>query len=304
MEIECPICSKSAHTVYLQGARMDVSCERCGKYCIGIPIAGSRELAEHEKRHILAGAIRNLSGQGIKVEILNLEDIELVLDSVTAPSDPLETIDLLLHHLLPKKGGKASEYVEWSAPTDYPILYARDSEEFKYYIEKARELKLIEPHPNGIKYRLSLKGWRRLAELRKYERKSDQAFVAMWFDSSLDEVWENGFKPALDETGYKPIKINWEEHNEKICDRIIATIRKSGLLVADVTGQRHNVYFEAGFAMGLGITVIWTCHKTDIENLPFDTRQYNHIVWEKSEDLKEKLKNRIEAMPIRPRKGP
>lgn len=86
-----------------------------------------------------------------------------------------------------------------------------------------------------------------------------------------------------------------QEHNEKIDDRIIAEIRQSSLIVADFTGQRGGVYFEAGFAKGLGIPVIWTCHEDGVENLHFDTRQYNHIVWESPEDLKTKLINRISA---------
>jgi nucleoside 2-deoxyribosyltransferase len=59
--------------------------------------------------------------------------------------------------------------------------------------------------------------------------------------------------------------------------------------------QRGGVYFEAGFAMGLGKLVIWTCHEDDVEKLHFDTRQYNHIVWTDATDLKEKLMLRIEA---------
>lgn len=115
-------------------------------------------------------------------------------------------------------------------------------------------------------------------------------------------MWENGLKIALEQTNYIPIRIDRTEHNDKIDDRIIAEIRKSGLLVADFTGQRGGVYFEAGFVLGLGIPVIWTCRDTDVEKLHFDTRQYNHIVWTDSSELKEKLINRIEAtLPNRPK---
>jgi len=299
---KCPICLNPATITPLStGTAFNVSCKVCGKYLISYPVADSNELLYHEKRYLLSGAIRNLSEQGVKVEILTLEDVETILDSVSVPSDPLETIDWLLKYL---KTSKADEYVPLNLANDYPILFAKDTNEFVYYLQKAHELGYTEQA--GHSYRLDLKGWERLDELRKYERKSDQAFVAMWFKPDhpyLSRAYENGFKPALEETGYKPIRMDWEEHNEKICDMIIAEIRKSGLLVADVTGHRENVYFEVGFAMGLGIPVIWTCHKTDIEELPFDTRQYNHIVWSGSEDLKERLIKRIEAMPIRPRKG-
>ncbi|MDP8228612.1 MAG: hypothetical protein P9M15_04080, partial [Candidatus Electryoneaceae bacterium] len=91
--------------------------------------------------------------------------------------------------------------------------------------------------------------------------------------------------------------VSRDEHNEKICDRIIAAIRRSGLLIIDVTGSRPAVFFEAGFAMGLGIPVIWTCKSGEEDDINdnFDTRQYNHIIWDDAEDLKEKLKNRILA---------
>lgn len=123
----------------------------------------------------------------------------------------------------------------------------------------------------------------------------------MWFSDEVDSVWEDGFFPALNKLGYQPLRIDKKEHNDKIDDHIIAEIRKSGLLIADFTGNRNGVYFEAGFAMGLGIPVIWTCRKDHIEKVHFDTRQYNHIVWETPEELKEKLTYRIEAtIPNRP----
>ena len=122
----------------------------------------------------------------------------------------------------------------------------------------------------------------------------------MWFNSDLDEAWEKGIKPALKECGYKPVRLDFQEHNDKICDRIIAEIRKSGLLVADFTGQRGGVYFEAGFALGQGIPVIWTCRENDIQRLHFDTRQYNHIVWNHPEELKQRLIDRIQATIPRP----
>lgn len=111
----------------------------------------------------------------------------------------------------------------------------------------------------------------------------------------MDGVYASGIQPALEATGYKPVRIDKHEHNEKIDDRIIAAIRSSGLLVADFTGHRGGVYFEAGFAMGSGLPVIWTCRSSDIQAAHFDTRQYNHIVWSDPDELRDRLIQRIEA---------
>ncbi len=140
-------------------------------------------------------------------------------------------------------------------------------------------------------------GWARIAELErgKTNEVDKQVFVAMWFDSSLETVWREGFQKAIEETGYQALRIDLHEHNEKICDSIIAEILKSRFLVADFTGHRGGVYYEAGFAKGIGMDVIWTCKEDEIEKTHFDTRQYNHIVWNDEKDLYEKLKRRIEA---------
>ena len=80
-----------------------------------------------------------------------------------------------------------------------------------------------------------------------------------------------------------------------IDDRIIADIRRSKFLVADFTGQKHGVYFEAGLALGFGKPVIWLVRENEFDKLHFDTRQYNHIGWTEPQDLRARLFNRIEA---------
>jgi predicted heme/steroid binding protein len=186
-------------------------------------------------------------------------------------------------------------WAEFNLAHDFSLLYCEDQQEFFFYIKRARELGLLES-TTSTGLRLTYSGWNRLKELSKTSIKSKQAFVAMWFDASLDSAWNDGFKPALKSCGFDPMRVDLEEHNEKICDRIISEIRRSGLVVADFTGQRGGVYFESGFAMGLGIPVVRSCHKDDISTLHFDTRQYNHVAWETPSELKEKLENRIRAM--------
>lgn len=146
---------------------------------------------------------------------------------------------------------------------------------------------------------LSVGGHARLSELRQQRTNSSDAFVAMWFDESMDTVWEEGIKPGIQDAGYRPVRIDGTEHNDKIDDRIIAQIRRSRFVVADftqgMTGARGGVYYEAGFAHGLNLPVIFTCRKDLIESVHFDTRQYNHITWESVAELRSRLAERISA---------
>jgi len=142
---------------------------------------------------------------------------------------------------------------------------------------------------------LTIKFWERVDNLKAQELDNKRAFVAMWFDESMNEYYKNGIKKALEEAGYLPVRIDLQDFNEKICDEIIAEIRRTKFLVADFSGLRSGVFFEAGFAKGLDREVIFTVRETDIEKLKehFDTRQYNHIVYDTPEDLYKKLYNRI-----------
>ena len=74
-----------------------------------------------------------------------------------------------------------------------------------------------------------------------------------------------------------------------------SSIRSARFVVADYTGARGGVYYEAGFAHGLGLPVVFMAKEGT--TIHFDTRQYNTIFW-KAEDLadaRERLKNRILA---------
>ena len=71
--------------------------------------------------------------------------------------------------------------------------------------------------------------------------------------------------------------------------KIMAEIKNSRFVIADVTGQKNGVYFEGGHALGLGLPVIWSVRKDDADNIHFDTAQYNQIRWETPEELQEGL---------------
>jgi nucleoside 2-deoxyribosyltransferase len=136
-----------------------------------------------------------------------------------------------------------------------------------------------------------------VAALQRQRPENPQAFVAMWFNPETDDAWKNGFYPAIKCARYHPMRIDSKEFNNKIDDEIVVEIKRSHFLVADFTGHRQAVYFETGFAMGLGLPVIFTCHKKYLKKCDFDTRQYNHIVWEweSLDDLRKRLRNRIVA---------
>jgi nucleoside 2-deoxyribosyltransferase len=135
--------------------------------------------------------------------------------------------------------------------------------------------------------------WLEIEKTIKRNR-NKQVFIAMKF-KGMDSVY-NKIYQAIDEAEFIPIRIDKKDHINDISFEIQYEISKSGLVVADVTGQNQGVYFEAGYAKGLNIPVIWTCNVNEVNDIHFDTRQYNTILWEDEMDLYERLKKRIMAV--------
>ena len=142
---------------------------------------------------------------------------------------------------------------------------------------------------------LTIPGWERYEQLKQINSNSKKVFVAMSFDMDLDEIYQNAIVPACQICRFDGYRVDLDQHNEKICDKIIAEIKRARFIIVDFTKQKHNVYYEAGFARGLGLPVIWCCKKEEAADLKFDIRQYNHILWTDSADFKLQLINRISA---------
>ena len=159
---------------------------------------------------------------------------------------------------------------------------------------------LLEDQTASYRFTPTAKGWQKIDELVTKLPNTTQAFVAMWFNEAVNGAYTDEIALAIASCGYRPARIDKKEHNNKIDDEIIAEIRRSKFLVADFTCEkekvRGGVYFEAGFAMGLGIPVIWTVQKDLLDDVHFDTRQYNYIVWDTPETLRRLLAARIGAV--------
>lgn len=278
-----------------------IDCPRCGPYkytrLAFQPIPENRD-----RMHLLSGAIRFYKERALECFMVDSHLLQTIegFDETVLPLVPRN---------IPEKINRVLEYIRWHTEhpganvdvkpaIDYPIAFCRNMDELHYYIDHIHSDGLVDGTVvMGPVWHLALTpaGWTYLDNLDRVNDESTQGFVAMWFDNSVNSMFREAIEPAGKAAGYEMIRIDLQEFNDKICDQIIAEIKRSKFVVADVTGQRQGVYFEAGYALGLGIPVIWTCRSDEIDKCHFDTRQYKHIAWETPDELKEKLKNRILA---------
>lgn len=328
---ECPICcdSESVHRIIESdnqpfSSYIQISCPTCGIFRIGRDLYYPDKIKDYVHSYIVSGVIREANETFQPVIELNANNIGNYLSRSIKPATFTERLDKILL-FINKKTETAGQYVQLTY-RDYPICFAKDKHEFYYMVrilfkEEYIEFKYLyedsERWPDRnytpvssiddavegyqpidfIEGRPSIRGWEKIDKLThaNTEINNNQCFVAMWFDDSMNAIWQNGILPGILDAGYKPVRIDKVEHNDQITDKIIAEIRQSKILLADFTGQRPGVYYEAGFARALNKTVISCCRKDDLKNLHFDTRQYSHIIWETPEELREKIKNRILA---------
>jgi nucleoside 2-deoxyribosyltransferase len=171
--------------------------------------------------------------------------------------------------------------------------------ELQFYVDALKEKNWIVLFHDGgpyIRVQLTLTG---ITEVSNYEesKNSNICFVAMSFDPTLTEIYNNAIQPAIIETGFVPFILHSAhiETGSTINDAMIAAIKKAKFTIADFTQHKDGVYFEAGFALGRGQKVIFTCKEGDIDEAHFDTRNYQHILWKDAADLKRKLIDKIEA---------
>lgn len=302
---ECPVCEISdCRVTSTTNDKKVYECQRCGEFSIS-DLKNLKKQWE-EKSTELSGWLRERHERGIEIQTLtpsNLPHILAELPQYTPLEKQLkllESIELNTHY----PGHKVNIIYEF----DISLAWAKNEEEFVFYLKALLERGLIgdnestsntpshtPDHALEIKPFITAKGWEYLEAKASNNTDKVQVFVAMSFDNELNSVYENVIKKAINSTGYRAYRADSEPDLGRIEEKIIVEIKKSRFVVADLTQQNTGVYFEAGFAMALGLPVILCVNKDDLKNVHFDVRQFYCILWKNNEedDFKNQLENSI-----------
>jgi len=284
----------------------------------------------YEKRHLIAGWMHEFNRGKSEPYIFNdLKDFEDLLNDERIPKKPMQRLERLLVNLYKLSDRIGARYTVDSANRGIingninefifndnsvrPIstAYATDIREAKYMFQGLESLGYLE-HQEKLGYGITPKGFERAEQLLNFNTKSRSVFVAMQFSNDLLQTFREAIKPTCEACGFDALLISDKSHNNGITDEIIVEIKRSKFVIVDFTYNNNGAYWEAGYAQGLGRPIIRCCKKEWFEgkskivdskgviqevanNLHFDVRHYNTIIWESHEDLMEKLKNNIRA---------
>lgn len=178
------------------------------------------------------------------------------------------------------------------------------TKETSEYIEKIKQF------GDEFQYCENLVAWLRQLYKRKYDSievppitKRNQIFVAMMFSDETNDVYQNCYKKVIQSLNYACMRIDEKDYTGSIINEITSEISDSVALIADLTGNRGGVYYEAGIARGLQlcnhpIKLILTCKQEffDKEKVHFDVSGDNILLYTNVNDLSKKLEKRLKTV--------
>lgn len=131
-----------------------------------------------------------------------------------------------------------------------------------------------------------------LRELRESMRRCNELFVIMALRRETDGFWQEVVQPVADSLSLKPVRIDKEETEVAVSEEILSSIRRALLVLCDLSFERPNCYFEAGYAKGCFRRVLFTArHDHNLRALPgghfkvhFDLDQIK-ITWWNPDDF-------------------
>ena len=251
---------------------------------ITVSLAASRMLQRSDD-FVLSGVLRQQAENRTTIS-LSTSNIEALIKSALIPKDPIEAIDRILLQVF-KGTDSADKPFQFVFENDYPIAYARNEREFQYYVDQAASLNYLEQKWNKGWVRLTIDGWKRVSQLRDARPlMGKKAFIAMQYgDATHTQIYNENFKRAVAKTGFDLIRLDQVLKAGLIDNQLRVHIRDSRFLLADLTNRNPGAYWEAGYAEGLGIPVIYLCKKSEFNALQthFDTNHHTTIRWDEND---------------------
>ena len=147
--------------------------------------------------------------------------------------------------------------------------------------EVAKEVaQILQVNPQGI----------RVGDVSPEHGDPKMVFVIISFLPDMDAIF-GGIKAAGEVHGLRAERVKDVLGDYSITNKIIEMINKARLIVADLTHESPNVYFELGYARGLGKTIISTAREGT--NLHFDVRDWTCTFYNDSRVLERHLRERF-----------
>jgi nucleoside 2-deoxyribosyltransferase len=99
----------------------------------------------------------------------------------------------------------------------------------------------------------------------------------MPFDKSFDDIYKMGIKETAAQLDIVAERVDEQIFQEGILERIYRQIDAADIIIADMSGQNPNVFYEVGYAHAKEKICLLLTSNT--EDIPFDLKHHRHIVY-------------------------
>lgn len=195
---------------------------------------------------------------------------------------------------------KAANWARLNRKPILPFAIFGGTAEQVYQEEMKRFDKVYSGNVERIAYEQVLRSlstkWEELAcktvDLAERVVTSPCVFVVMSFkpDAQYQDLYDT-IERVCKEFEYDAKRVDESNLFKRIVPEITKQIKQSAFVIADVSESSPNVFYEYGFADGIGKEIILLARKKT--ELPFDIRDVPVVYWESYKELAEELRRRI-----------
>lgn len=103
-------------------------------------------------------------------------------------------------------------------------------------------------------------------------------FVVMQFSEDYNNLYKEVIKPVAEEVGFECIRGDEFFTSSPILSDIITSIKESKAIIAEITPDNPNVFYEIGYAHAINKPTILLCERKR-EKLPFDISSFRTLFY-------------------------
>jgi hypothetical protein len=306
---KCFICKSNKCIIkeYDHGYMKNVKCSRCGIYVISESNIDNVVFNDIYKSTIISRWIR--LNQSYNETVIDTEKIKNILENNYLPNSSEQLDNLLLY--LGNAAKKPSDYIKAEAEDVSLIIGSIDETDVFYHLEHLVEKGLVtyndelsgeSPIINKsigiVTAILTHEGWDRYYQLQNSNKDSRLAFMAMQYKNEiLQKIYSEIIIQAVRDTGYEIRKLDDVNRAGLIDDKLRVEIRRSKFIISDLTDDNNGAYWEAGYAEGLSMPVIYICEEEKFKTSKshFDTNHHLTVLWKDDEAGLKKFTDELKA---------
>lgn len=126
----------------------------------------------------------------------------------------------------------------------------------------------------------------------KVESRVTECFVVMQFTEEFNVLYDEVIRPTCESFGFRVIRADESYTSGLIIEDITRSIREASVIIADITPNNPNVFYEVGYAHGIGKpTILLSDRKRD--RLPFDISGFRTLFYDNTIGGKSVVEERL-----------